>query len=357
MVNLSLVNRLVDRLNLKAYYRLYDLDNRTGRVSTTATVRNDQGTPGADWTTTAPIQYSKNNVGLEAGYAVTRWLTAKFGYGYERLHRTNVDVFHNSTEHGIGPTVNIKPSPWLLLRAAYKRSWRDAPGYATSTEREMFYLTKRDQNKGSFFADFSPWETLSFHGGFDFSSDTYPGTRFGIQRGRNLSPSIGVVHMPVDWLKLFADFNFDWYGWKNEVGSRTSATRWAARGKDKVSTVSLGSDMDLIRNLLGFRIQYGFSHGLSQLNNGSPATDYPGNTNIWHELLARFEYKLHKNASVRLGYYFNRYHSKDFGVDIMDVWMGNRDTNTGQLRSIYLGDRFKEPYTAHVGFLTLKLSF
>jgi hypothetical protein len=29
MINATLVNRSIERLNLKAYYRLYDLDNRT----------------------------------------------------------------------------------------------------------------------------------------------------------------------------------------------------------------------------------------------------------------------------------------------------------------------------------------
>jgi len=60
---------------------------------------------------------------------------------------------------------------------------------------------------------------------------------------------------------------------------------------------------------------------------------------------------------VQLGYYFNRFHSKDYGVDIMKLWMGDMDTNSGQIRSIYLGDQFKGSYTAHVGFLALRLSF
>lgn len=361
MVNLSLVNNFVDRLNLKAYYRFYELNNHYASVSTNGTVRNDQRSSAtdSDWTETHRYQYAKNNIGLDAGYSFTRWLTAKFGYGYERLNRAHVGEFHNSTEHSIGPTLNIKPSSWLLLRAAYKHSWRDAPGYfGGTTAREMFYLTKRDQNKGSFFADFSPWETLSFNGGFEFTSDTYPGTRFGIQSARNLSPSIGVLHAPLEWLKLFADYNFDRSAWRNEVGSSTSATRWSARGKDWAQTISLGSDMDLIKDLLGFRIQYGFSRGSSRISNGSAGGgDYPSNKSNWHELLARLEYRLHKNVAMHIGYYMNIWRSQDYGVDIMDVWMGDYDNNSGQLRSAYLGDRFKEPYTAHVGFLGLRLSF
>jgi hypothetical protein len=63
-----------------------------------------------------------------------------------------------------------------------------------------------------------------------------------------------------------------------------------------------------------------------------------------------------------LGYYYNRYNSKDPGVDIMKTWMGDNDQwsisgNANLGRSMFLGDRLKGPYTAHVGLLGLKLRF
>jgi hypothetical protein len=66
---------------------------------------------------------------------------------------------------------------------------------------------------------------------------------------------------------------------------------------------------------------------------------------------------IHKNAALTFGYYYNRYNTRDFGVDIMKPWMGDVDTNAGIQRSIWLGDRLKGPYTAHVGFLGLRLKF
>jgi opacity protein-like surface antigen len=78
-------------------------------------------------------------------------------------------------------------------------------------------------------------------------------------------------------------------------------------------------------------------------------------TNRWHELLARFTYALHKNIELKFGYYFNRYSSKDFGVDIMRLFMGNVDS--GAATSIYLGDRGKGSYEAHVGFIGVKFKF
>lgn len=128
--------------------------------------------------------------------------------------------------------------------------------------------------------------------------------------------------------------------------------------------MSVGSDMNIIPELLGFRLQYVFSGGLSAVNaSGStcvgctPATNYPNIRNQWHELLARFEYQMHKNVALGFGYYFNHATERDVGVDIMKPWMGDVDTGANVQRSIFLGDRIKGPFTAHVGVLTLKFKF
>jgi hypothetical protein len=83
---------------------------------------------------------------------------------------------------------------------------------------------------------------------------------------------------------------------------------------------------------------------------------------MWHELLMRLEYQVHKNIALNLGYYFNHYNTKDKGVDIMKAWMGDQDQwsitgNANLGRSIFLGDQLKGPYTAHIGFLSVKLRF
>ena len=73
--------------------------------------------------------------------------------------------------------------------------------------------------------------------------------------------------------------------------------------------------------------------------------------------MARLEYKFAKNIGLNLGYYYNDYKSKDYGVDIMKVWMGDVDTGANVQRSIFLGDQLKGSYMAHVGFVGLKIKF
>jgi MtrB/PioB family decaheme-associated outer membrane protein len=368
MINATLVNRAIKGLDLKAFYRLYDLDNRSRRlVFPQGIVINDQaGTvaaptcnpicPDANHRTIA-YGYSKNNVGLEAGYDITRSLTAKFGYLYERLHRTALDV-RNSTEHTIGPTFDIKPSSWALLRASYKHSWRDAPGYDPTSGDKRFFEAARDRDRVSMFSEITPWEKLSFHAGFEFFADSYPDTTNGTQNDLNYSPSIGAIFAPADWIRFFADYNWDRFDWRLDARTGSPAVTWRSRGREKINTFTLGSDLDIIRNLLGLRLQYGFSDALSKVfARGATATDYPSVVNRWHEFLARLEYKFHKNVGLSLGYYYNGYASKDYGVDIMKVWMGDVDTGANVQRSFFLGDRLKGSYVAHFGYLGLKVRF
>jgi hypothetical protein len=139
---------------------------------------------------------------------------------------------------------------------------------------------------------------------------------------------------------------------------------WTSRGTDLIHTISVGSDVSIIDNVLDLRIQYGFSTAKSEVHaSGSncvgctPATNYPDISNSWHELLLRLQYRVHKNVALRFGYYFNHATDSDFGVDIMKPWMGDVDSGANVQRSIFLGDKVKGPFTAHVGFLAVRFSF
>jgi MtrB/PioB family decaheme-associated outer membrane protein len=405
MINATVVNRFFEPVNLKGYYRYYDLDNRSERVFfPLGYIRNDQGAPVDAGLKSFPYAYSKQNIGLDAGYDVTRWLSAKLGYLWEKMHRNRREVL-NSNEHILGPTFDLKPASWVLVRVAYKHSWRNAHAYdagrqvvietldtpddirvARLADLRKFDEAARDRDKSSLFAQITPWDRLTLYAGFELTSDRFPDSVIGVKNDFNYSPSIGFVYAPLDWMNLFADYNWDRFDWKMNAIERSPATAaacgfpatpagaalvnpstcpaamWTSRGRDEVNTVSLGSDMNLIKDLLGFRIQYGFSVGRSLVRAsgdsiGAGATNYPVLDNTWHELLARLEYRVHKNVALRFGYYFNHATERDVGVDIMKPWMGDVDTGINVQRSIFLGDKNKGPFTAHVGFLGMRLSF
>ena len=313
------------------------------------------------------------------------------GYVYENLHRERREVL-SSNEHTFGPTFDIKPTSWLLFRLGYKRSLRDAHNYdggrynvvdTSLTQEEMredvlnelrkYDEAARNRDKFSYFGQVTPWPNLTLFGGFDFFLDEYPRSRIGVQDDLSYVPSAGFTYAPLEWMSLFGNYSWERFDWKMQAMQRTSALEplagnesrtWRSRGRDQTNTVSFGTDMKLIENLLGLRIQYTFSEAESMVKaSGSScagctaATNYPNVTNRWHEFLTRLDYQLHKNVALRFGYYFNRFNSKDVGIDIMKPWMGDVDTGAGPQRGVWLGDRIKRPYTAHVGLLGLRLSF
>ncbi len=378
MVNLTLVNRYVDNLDLKAYYRYYDLDNRSKKLDFAGgMILDDQGSATQVGAESEPFSYSKQNIGMEAGYNITRWLSGKLAYGWERMHRESREVT-NSDEHSVGPTFDIKPNSWLLVRGSYRHSVRGANYDSNRIEyheaaniSRKFDETNRVRDKTSLFTQFTPWKKLTLYAGFEFGADVYPNSVLGAQNDYNYSPSIGFVYMPLDWMKVFTNYNWERFDWKVDSMQRSALTQtpatnperfWTSRGRDQINSISIGSDMELLEKLLGFRLQYGFSIGRSEVHasgdsGGTPASNYPTVWNTWHELLARFEYRLHKNVGLRFGYYFTAANEKDAGVDIMKPWMGDIDTGANVGRSIFLGDRIKGPFTTHVGFISMRLSF
>jgi hypothetical protein len=279
-----------------------------------------------------------------------------------------------------------------LFRASYRHYWRNAPEYDAGRQvvietaetpediREArlealrkFDEAARHRDKVSLFGQYSFTEQLTFHSGFELTSDRYPNSEIGVQNDFDYSPSVGFNYLPLEWLKFFGNYNWERFDWKLNAMQRSDTTQtsqsdpsrlWVSRGRDQIHTLTLGSDIEIIKNLLGFRIQYGFSDGRSDVRaSGSTcsgctqATNYPTIKNQWHELLTRLEYQVHKNIALNVGYYFNHATENDFGVDIMKPWMGDVDTGANVQRSIFLGDQIKGPFTAHVGYFTVKFKF
>ena len=277
------------------------------------------------------------------------------------------------------------------------------PQWKLAKHRTMFKLARleelrkfdeaaRQRDRLTTFAQFSATQTLTLHGGFDFTNDRYPRSVIGVQKDIDYAPSIGFVYAPLEWATVFGDYNWERFDWRIQTIARNTgaggcpdldartaencpAATWRSRGNDQIHTVKVGTDMQVMKNLLNVRLQYGFSFGSSAVHSSGnspasgdsgvvPATDYPTIVNRWHKFLARAEYMIHKNVALKLGYYFNSYSGQDAGVDIMRLWMGDVETpgggpnfNNSIGRSFFLGDRGKGSYQAHIGFLGVRLKF
>ena len=403
-VNATLVNRYFKDLGLKAYYRMYDLDNKSNRVRlANGYIIGDSGVRNLDLLTPA-IEYTRQNVGLGASYKVTRSLTAKFDYKWEKMDRNYREV-EKTYEHTFGPTFDLMPTPWLLVRTSYKRSLRDAHDYDIGkktkiilnetaddireedlAEMRKFSEAARTRDKVALFTQITPMDNLMFHTAFDFYYDNYTRSTIGLQNNKSYVPSVGFNYAPADWISFFGDYNYDRIksklkninrseqdaadlppGCPPDRNAQTSANCppnvWDSRELDQVHTFGIGSDIALIKDLLDLRLEYTYSHGKQKTRSSgnnckdfvascsnARAVDFPFVTSVWQELSARLEYHLSKRVTLKVGYYFNRFDSDDFGIDVMQPAMPNE-------RHIFLGDNIKEDYIAHVGVLGIKVKF
>ena len=127
----------------------------------------------------------------------------------------------------MGPTFDIKPISELLLRASYRHLWRNISAYNALPEADAANISRkfdeaaRRRNKASLFAQYTPLDNLELHWGFDLTTDRYLYATVGAQNDNNYSPSFGFVYTPLQWLRVFADYNWDRNDWKMDVQDRT----------------------------------------------------------------------------------------------------------------------------------------
>lgn len=146
MFNLDYTINPIDRLNLRAFYRYYNLDNNTWTsqwnytTADTMTVAGHWSAPNHKRVNLA-YAYDKQNFGLDANYSFS---FATIGLGYERedIERdfreadTEEDIFKGS--------VSLRPAKWLSLRAKYLHGERDADNYNYKAPNGSYWYTRAD---------------------------------------------------------------------------------------------------------------------------------------------------------------------------------------------------------------------
>jgi len=402
LLNLTFTNNYFKKLGVKAFYRFYDLDNKSTSVSLPGGyIRNDSSAVGSALQS-APYEYSKNNFGLSGSYKLFRSLTAKFEYLFENFHRSSSREVLTQNTNTFGPTLDYTPTPWLLIRGSYKRVLRDAPGYDAGRQVAIFVdstpddlredrldalrkysQASRDDDRVRLFTQITPMDNLMFHVAFDFDNAYYGNSDVGRTSTVGYSPSVGINYRPWERVTLFGNYNWyqtNWYMTAMERNAQLGATGcpardtqtpsncpssvWNSNGSNEVNTFDIGTDIVLIKDKLNLRIQYTYSYADSKIaasgnttTGNTPAVDYPTVSSRWQEALTRLEYNFNKNITLKLAYYFNRFDSSDFGTDLMKTWMGDVDTGGSVQRSIFLGDNINKPYEAHSGYIGVRYTY
>jgi MtrB/PioB family decaheme-associated outer membrane protein len=139
----------VERLNLRAFYRFYDLDNNTSEDNwhyiTGDTIPNGNATSGLptykNMRTNLAYGYDQQNYGLDATYSLNFWRTT-LGLGFEReaIDRDNREA--NTDENQYKVSLRTRPVNWVSLRAKYLFGDREGSSYNNSVTADSYWYTQ-----------------------------------------------------------------------------------------------------------------------------------------------------------------------------------------------------------------------
>jgi MtrB/PioB family decaheme-associated outer membrane protein len=317
-------------LTLSSGYRFYDFDNRSQEIEFPVhTVRDTSLT--VDTRVNAPYSYTKHNAHLDAGYSLFRDLHVKLGYEWERWDRDpKVREVPTSNEHFLKTSLDYSPLEWLLLRAAYRRSWRDISNYNTQAHQShvvqeieggefglnlqgqspllrKFDEADRTRDRVEILASITPFETLNFTTTYSLLRDDFDQSSLGLQESWGWSLGGDVTYSPFSWLSVFVnymreEFKYDQLSRSRPVISNVSTAtppaagcaftnpaaavsnvvcdfsdfNWRSLNRDKVDTYGVGADVNLIPKRLNFRLTYSFSDADTVINSFNPVTPTSG---------------------------------------------------------------------------------
>jgi MtrB/PioB family decaheme-associated outer membrane protein len=147
LLNLDYTVNPVERLSLRAFYRYYDLDNKTGSAQWQYVSQDTANTTGTvnyrNKRINLAYAYDKQNYGLDARYTLALWRTT-LGLGYEREETDREFREADTDENLYRISLNARPAGWMNFRAKYLYGDRKAKGYDYRVTDQSFWYTLAD---------------------------------------------------------------------------------------------------------------------------------------------------------------------------------------------------------------------
>jgi MtrB/PioB family decaheme-associated outer membrane protein len=132
----------LDRLNLRAFLRYYDLDNRTPTDNWLYVTQDTTSTTGGvgyrNRRSNLAYDYDKLNLGLDVSQYLAFWRTTiSLGYEREEIDR---DFREADTDENIYKVaLRTRPAAWLSLRAGFRHGDREGDGYDFNVTNQSYW--------------------------------------------------------------------------------------------------------------------------------------------------------------------------------------------------------------------------
>lgn len=378
----ALTSHPVDFLGAKVFYKYYDKDNKSDRITQT-----DLNVNGGNPFTTHLFDYNKQNYGIELDIKLPAKFSLMPAYSYLKINRHRGDL-PETTDNTYSLALKWSGVDFMTAKVGYERLNRSAKheigttlfatDQATANIVEKYIRRfdaapmERDTYKAS--VDIYPLETLSFGLSYKQKKSDYTDTVLGLREAKAKEYGIDA-----DW-KISSLITVNGYAEyeqtkssqvqrystpagsldPNVPGSSTNYN-WKVVNKDKTYNYGAGAEVYAIPKKLTFKLQYdhtksnGFSdfsffdYTPAQNSDVSNVDDYRKNS-----LLMKAKYNVDKNLTVTAGYAYEQYKYSDIAVDnYLYTYNAGASTSISSLTGAYSAPSYK----ANIVFLSVAYKF
>ena len=366
-IDLTLSSRLMKSLYLTAGYRFYDFANKTEELDIPdGYARLDQvweAIPIA----VEPYSYSRSRLFGDLTYHVFKHTSVKVGYSVYsvRRHEGAHETEENKTNEGtFKVSVDSVPLDWLNLRVSYINADRDWSlddtwyAYIPSFNFKRYYEANRKRQAVNALVGLSLVDKLDIQLNYAIGRDDYPDSEYGLTRDDFDMYGIDVTYAFAKDQAIYGFYNREMYD-ADQASRQSGATfstspldDWTANIKDTINTFGIGEMAELLPNKLNFDISASYSQAVGSSflfspPGGSPntAVNYtlPLDATTWWTVQSSFKWKVQKNLSAVLGYWYEQY-------NLQDIVRNDAAVDYAAAGAIFLG-ALEPDYKYHVGYL------
>jgi MtrB/PioB family decaheme-associated outer membrane protein len=322
--HVRLISSLTDRLRLNASFNYNDRDNDTpsdmyGWVTTDAFVAVPRRN--------LPYSFTQSEFKLDADYRLDMRRKLSVGYEYDRRERTHQEV-DETREQTVWGRATVRALKNIDLTFKLGHSDRDGSSYRPVNEIDppqnplmrKFNMADRTRNFGRLRAALVALERLSLGLAAEYAADDYDESEIGLLDSRETSFSADASMMVSDKTNL-SFFAAVQRTKTRQAGSQTFSTPdWRATNDDRVNSYGIAVSHDILADRLSVGADFTVMRGTGEIDvdSGAPDSSFPDLRTDLDSVRLYADYRLKKNTSLHLGYWYEHYDTDDWAIDNVD---------------------------------------
>lgn len=384
VVNLRIASRPWQDFSWNASYRFDDRDNKTPRdeyvyIGGDSQLQQTQATSNRR-RFNEPYSYKEQQYKADATYRVFGHADLSAGVQHSKIDRTFSER-HQADETTYNFGLNGDFTERFSANVRYTHANRDgstyvgnepflsgySPGYTATVPGTFenlpglrrYFLADRDRDQLIATASFMPIEAWTLSASVDHAKDDYNESELGLIDSRIDGYTLESVVATSPFWSIHAFYsherlvsNQNGHSFSGGAAQLTTAfdpnRDWFVAHRDLVDSYGAGYKRSPEAGRLDFGVDILYSKSRSDLNfaAGSALTTRPLPRDVTRleSLNLYSNYKLRESTSLRLGYWFERYHSTDWAVDGIDP---------NQLANVILLGETSPDYTVHMVSLSV----